>query len=60
MLLLLCIQLIAGLAPIVVSADHMDDSVMVLLATWAQIIVSFQPDLVPGGRYQAVRQKSAW
>lgn len=42
-LVLLYAQLILGLISIVVSADHMDGSVMVLLATWAQSIVSFQP-----------------
>lgn len=42
-LILLYIQLILGLLTIVVSADHMDGSVMVLLATWAQSIVTFQP-----------------
>lgn len=44
-LLLLYVQLILGLATIVVSADHMDGSVMVLLATWAQSIVTFQPEV---------------
>lgn len=43
-LILLYIQLILGLATILVSADHMDGSVMVLLATWAQSIVTFQPE----------------
>lgn len=42
-LVLLYIQLILGLSTIVVSADHMDGSVMVLLATWAQSIVTLQP-----------------
>jgi nitrate reductase gamma subunit len=42
-LLLLYAQLILGLISIVVSAGHMDGSVMVLLATWAQSIVTFQP-----------------
>ncbi|RLA50143.1 MAG: respiratory nitrate reductase subunit gamma [Gammaproteobacteria bacterium] len=42
-LLLLYAQLILGLISIVVSAWHMDGSVMVLLATWAQSIVTFQP-----------------
>jgi|TARA_R110002095_G_scaffold177672_3_gene155000 nitrate reductase gamma subunit len=39
---LLLVQLILGLLTIVASADHMDGSVMVLLATWAQSIVTFQ------------------
>ena len=42
-LLMLYAQLILGLISIVISADHMDGSVMVLLATWAQSIVTFQP-----------------
>jgi nitrate reductase gamma subunit len=42
-LVLLYAQLILGLLSIFVSADHMDGSVMVLLATWAQSIVTFQP-----------------
>jgi len=42
-LLLLYAQLILGLISIVVSAGHMDGSVMVLVATWAQSIVTFQP-----------------
>lgn len=42
-LVLLLIQLLLGLATIAVSAEHMDGSVMVLLATWAQKIVTFQP-----------------
>ena len=42
-LILLYIQLILGLSTIVVSSSHMDGSVMVLLATWAQSIVTFQP-----------------
>ena len=39
---LLMVQLVLGLFTIVASLDHMDGSVMVLLATWAQSIVSFQ------------------
>jgi nitrate reductase gamma subunit len=42
-LILLYIQLILGLSTIVVSSSHMDGSVMVLLATWAQSIATFQP-----------------
>lgn len=42
-LVLLYIQLILGLSTIVISADHMDGSVMVLLATWAQNIVLLNP-----------------
>lgn len=42
-LLLLYAQLILGLLSIFVSAGHMDGSVMVLLATWAQSIVTLQP-----------------
>ena len=42
-LILLYIQLILGLCTIFVSATHLDGSVMVLLATWAQSIVTFQP-----------------
>ncbi len=42
-LALLYIQLILGLATIVVSSAHMDGSVMVRLANWAQSIVTLQP-----------------
>ncbi|MDH5432545.1 MAG: respiratory nitrate reductase subunit gamma [Gammaproteobacteria bacterium] len=42
-LLMLLIQLILGLLTIVVSMDHLDGSVMVLLGNWAQSIVTFQP-----------------
>lgn len=42
-LLLLYAQLILGLISIGISAQHMDGSVMVLLATWAQKTVTFQP-----------------
>jgi nitrate reductase gamma subunit len=42
-LLLLYAQLILGLLSIFVSAGHMDGSVMVLLANWAQSVVTFQP-----------------
>ena len=42
-LLMLYAQLILGLISIPISATHMDGSVMVLLATWAQSIVTFQP-----------------
>jgi len=42
-LIMLYIQLILGLISIVISADHLDGSVMVLLATWAQSIVTLQP-----------------
>ncbi|MEH6472477.1 MAG: respiratory nitrate reductase subunit gamma [Halopseudomonas sp.] len=39
---LLLIQLLLGLATIFSSASHLDGSVMVLLGTWAQGIVTFQ------------------
>ena len=42
-LILLYIQLILGLSTIVVSSQHMDGSVMLLLAEWAQSIVTLQP-----------------
>ena len=42
-LLLLLVQLLLGLGTIFVSADHMDGSVMLLLANWAQSIVTLQP-----------------
>lgn len=42
-LVLLYVQLILGLSTIVISADHMDGSVMVLLASWAQNIVLLNP-----------------
>jgi len=41
-LVLLLVQLLLGLTTIVVSSQHMDGSVMVLLATWAQSIVTLQ------------------
>lgn len=41
-LVLLLVQLVLGLLTIIVSADHMDGSVMVMLATWAQSVVTFQ------------------
>jgi len=43
-LLLLCIQLLLGLATIFVSMQHLDGSVMLLLAGWAQSVVTFQPE----------------
>ncbi len=42
-LILLYVQLLLGLMTIVASSQHMDGSVMVLLGTWAQSIVTFQP-----------------
>lgn len=42
-LILLYIQLILGMSTIFVSAQHMDGSVMSLLAEWAQSIVTLQP-----------------
>lgn len=44
-LVLLLIQLLLGLATIFVSLQHMDGSVMLLLAGWAQSIVTLQPEL---------------
>lgn len=41
-LFLLLVQLLLGLITIFVSAQHMDGSVMVLLANWAQGVVTFQ------------------
>lgn len=41
-LIMLYVQLILGLISIFFSMGHMDGSVMVLLATWAQSIVTFQ------------------
>ena len=43
-LVLLGIQLLLGLATIFASVQHMDGSVMLLLAGWAQSIVTFQPE----------------
>lgn len=40
---MLMIQLVLGLMTIVVSTGHMDGSVMVMLGTWAQSIVTLQP-----------------
>ena len=42
-LLVLYVQLILGLSTIVASTHHLDGSVMVMLANWAQSIVTFQP-----------------
>ncbi|MBQ0712057.1 MAG: respiratory nitrate reductase subunit gamma [Porticoccus sp.] len=42
-LVLLYIQLILGLSTIFASSQHMDGSVMVMLADWAQSIVLFRP-----------------
>jgi nitrate reductase gamma subunit len=42
-LVMLMIQLVLGLLSIFASAQHLDGSVMVLLGTWAQSIVTFQP-----------------
>ncbi len=43
-LVLLGIQLLLGLATIFASAQHLDGSVMLLLAGWAQSIVTFHPE----------------
>lgn len=42
-LVLLCIQLLLGLATIFASAQHLDGSVMLLLAGWAQNVVTLNP-----------------
>ena len=42
-LLVLLAQLVLGLLTIVASTGHMDGSVMVLLGTWAQSVVTLQP-----------------
>ncbi|PIP81357.1 MAG: respiratory nitrate reductase subunit gamma [Gammaproteobacteria bacterium CG22_combo_CG10-13_8_21_14_all_40_8] len=41
-LFMLLIQLVLGLITIFVSMDHLDGSVMIQLANWAQSIVTFQ------------------
>ena len=43
LLILLWLQLALGLATIPLSAQHMDGSMMLKLAGWAQYIVTFQP-----------------
>lgn len=43
-LIILYVQLILGLSTIPLSAEHMDGHNMVLLATWAQHILTFQSD----------------
>ena len=43
LLLLLLAQLVLGLSTIVASTQHLDGSVMVMLANWAQSIVLLQP-----------------
>lgn len=40
---MLMIQLVLGLMTIVISTGHMDGSVMVMLGTWAQSVVTLQP-----------------
>lgn len=42
-LLVLLVQLVLGLLTIFASTKHMDGSVMVLLGTWAQSVVTLQP-----------------
>jgi len=42
-LVLLMIQLLLGLGTIFASLQHMDGSVMLMLAGWAQSVVTFQP-----------------
>jgi nitrate reductase gamma subunit len=44
LLVLLWLQLALGLATIPMSAQHLDGSMMMKLAGWAQRIVTFQPD----------------
>jgi len=44
LLILLLAQLVLGLLTILVSTQHLDGSVMVLLGTWAQSIVTLQAD----------------
>ena len=44
LLVLLWLQLALGLASVPLSAQHLDGSVMLRLAEWAQRIVTFQPD----------------
>jgi nitrate reductase gamma subunit len=43
-LIVLWVQLVLGLSTIVASTHHLDGSVMVMLANWAQSIVTFQPN----------------
>jgi nitrate reductase gamma subunit len=43
-LILLFIQLLLGLATIFASVQHLDGSVMLLLAGWAQSVVTLQPE----------------
>lgn len=43
LLVLLWVQLLLGLASVPLSAQHLDGSVMMLLAEWAQRIVTFRP-----------------
>ena len=45
-LLLLWLQLLLGLATIPLSAQHLDGSMMILLAEWAQRIVTFRDNAV--------------
>lgn len=41
-LFMLLVQLVLGLITIVISMDHLDGSVMIMLGNWAQNIVTFQ------------------
>lgn len=54
LLWLLCLQLLLGLATIPLSAQHLDGSMMLLLAEWAQRIVTFRtgaPELLAGASW---------
>ena len=44
-LVVLLVQLLLGLGTIYASTHHMDGSVMVMLADWAQYTVTLQPQL---------------
>ena len=46
LLLLLWLQLVLGLATVPLSGQHLDGSMMMKLAGWAQAIVTFQPGAV--------------
>ncbi|NLD68136.1 MAG: respiratory nitrate reductase subunit gamma [Limnobacter sp.] len=46
LLLLLWVQLVLGLATIPLSGQHLDGSVMLVLADWAQRVVTFRPGAV--------------
>mgnify|MGYP002718108984 CR=1 FL=1 len=54
------VQLLLGLGTIYASTHHMDGSVMVMLADWAQYTVTLQPQLALMCRATARSAAAAW